>query len=457
MDPRTVPLLAAVLPLALAACAEPVPADTAGTDAALSPTSAPFSTEAPTNDQADRACSVVLRTARRLLSSWGGWETAYVGGQGWTVWEVQADVAAELLAAGAEPVLLFQGQDPSRWWEQREAQPADGLTPEGMVRYSFRIDEQGLSEPYAPPAFGAARIALIPALRLPDGARLFDHNRLSDPLAAYSLDRSDSWLLLDDSAVCWGDAGRPVRLIEAQVATTSGGYGGGYGVDTALWGAIETGRTEDPWASAWVHYRILDGNNAVVRDWSDAPAERAGDRLWTFALPSQAAACPHYCYSVVYQFAVAAWADGVESWDNLAGYGTDYRLSADAGGSMPVFRAPVAVLDQPVRLSWARWDGATLSGQVLVRNLDFDKRLTVVYSADGWATVGEAEASYERQASSSELEYWRFQIAPSPAGSTVRFALRYEVGGQTWWDNDWERDWALTATGGQVATVPAFD
>jgi len=89
-----------------------------------------------------------------------------------------------------------------------------------------------------------------------------------------------------------------------------------------------------------------------------------------------------------------------------------------------------------------RGDWLTVSGVVRVANLAFDKQLTIVYSADGWASAGqEVEASYLPGSSDGATDRFAFVLEPPPSataksGARLEFALKYTTGGQTYWDNN---------------------
>ena len=446
---RTPTLIALLL---LTACAVESDEPALAPDAQVLAVSAPWDAADGGPDLADSDCSIVLRQAWRPISQWGGYIGHYAGPSRWAVWQVQVDVDDELLADGATPGLLFSATHDSTWWEVVDHVPADGETPEGMSRFTFQLDEQGLDEAHEPPRAADAALELIPVLHLADGTRLFDHNRVSDPLAAYTLENDKSWTVLDDGATCWGEQGKPVRLVEAKVGVTRTDSGGWMPeLDTVLWGTVQTRPSDDPSSNVQVHYQVWQ-SGSVVQDWSWAPATQVDETRWDFAVPSYPTACPHYCYVISYRFAVGWWADGEEHWDNLGGIDTDYRLAGDFGGIAPVFRGPPAILDQPVRLAWASYQDGQFAGEVLVRDLAWNKAVTVVWSNDGWATIHELPAGFIHTPLAQEMEVWQFSAALDPGDGEIAFAVRYETDGQVWWDNNGELDYAV----GTAAPGPWF-
>jgi hypothetical protein len=417
--------------------------------------SEPFSLLDAGEDRSDQECRVVLRTARRPLNYWGGYETLCNQTGCWRVLQVQVDVSRDLLENGGVPALLYRsGSDPT-WWETRGSSPADGEVPAGSTRLEFRIGEHGMAEEYGYPAVLEQSVELIPIVHLPGGGRLFDHNRLPGPFDNYLLDAANSWTLLDESGVCWGEQGRTVRLIEAQVATVVSGQGRIPDLDTVLWGTVATRVSQDPDERVRIHYQIRRGDQ-VERDWTWADARQAGEGNWEFTIPSHPTYCPHYCYGILYQFAIEYTADGETHWDNFAGYGTDYALSTDFGGMAPVFRAPVAHLDSALKLSWAKRENDVFSGEVLLRNLAYQKEVTVVYTTDDWLTEHEAQGWFQHKPMSPEFEYWRFSAPVDGQSSRIRFAVRYRTDDRTYWDNNHGQDYLLESDQGDLVTVPAI-
>jgi hypothetical protein len=104
-----------------------------------------------------------------------------------------------------------------------------------------------------------------------------------------------------------------------------------------------------------------------------------------------------------------------------------------------------SVLPQrPVRLlsSAASYDGAAgvVTGRVRVFDLAYEKQVTLLYTADDWQSAAEASARY------AGGDDWTFELPGlvGPGGrlpDVVRFAVRYDVAGRTFWDNNGGRDY----------------
>ena len=82
-----------------------------------------------------------------------------------------------------------------------------------------------------------------------------------------------------------------------------------------------------------------------------------------------------------------------------------------------------------------------ITGLVRVRNLAYAKRVVIRFSFSDWAEYSEVTADWEESIGDSEppeTDRFRFAIplpAPNRCGS-VQFAIRYDVAGLTFWDNN---------------------
>lgn len=131
------------------------------------------------------------------------------------------------------------------------------------------------------------------------------------------------------------------------------------------------------------------------------------------------------------ELAVFAEMNGVTHWDPK----NDYYVYESV---LP--KRPVRLLSSVARYDAQR--GGVVSGRVRVFDLAYEKQVTLLYTTDDWRTAGEVAARYEAG------DDWAFEITDlvGPGGrlpDVVRFAVRYDVAGQTYWDNngglDYER------------------
>jgi Carbohydrate/starch-binding module (family 21) len=255
------------------------------------------------------------------------------------------------------------------------------------------------------------------------------------------------------TAATWG--GGPVQLVSAQVASVTQGQSYPIPVlHSVTKGVVWADPAVDP-VAVTVHYKITRNGHELVHDWDTADATVAVGDLWEFETDWYLMDCPHYCARIVFQFALEMQtADGTIHWDNNGGPYLDYVLASDMNSAVPVYHGPVGILAEPVQLSWARWIDGLFEGRVLLENLAHDKDVTIVYSTDGWQTVQTAQATWGWMSLDPELETWRFQIPMPAPGDEVLFAVRYDVDGQTFWDNNLGRDYRLVTPAGVETSIP---
>ncbi|URZ17144.1 carbohydrate-binding protein [Clostridium felsineum] len=79
-----------------------------------------------------------------------------------------------------------------------------------------------------------------------------------------------------------------------------------------------------------------------------------------------------------------------------------------------------------------------IEGYIAVQNLAFNKSVYVHYSLDGGKTWTDTPASYVKTNSSDNYEVWNFKTNSSSElfGPPIIYCLKYEVNGQTYWDNN---------------------
>ncbi|KAI8062150.1 putative phosphatase regulatory subunit-domain-containing protein [Gongronella butleri] len=67
--------------------------------------------------------------------------------------------------------------------------------------------------------------------------------------------------------------------------------------------------------------------------------------------------------------------------------------------------------------------GMCVRGQVLVRNLGFEKHVNVHYTLDGWQTVKNIDAHYEYGRDALDVFAFEIDLTPSPPSSPLRYAI----------------------------------
>eukprot|EP00123_Amoebidium_parasiticum_P009087 comp19228_c0_seq1/m.21994 comp19228_c0_seq1/g.21994 ORF comp19228_c0_seq1/g.21994 comp19228_c0_seq1/m.21994 type:complete len:190 (-) comp19228_c0_seq1:246-815(-) len=88
--------------------------------------------------------------------------------------------------------------------------------------------------------------------------------------------------------------------------------------------------------------------------------------------------------------------------------------------------------------------GSFITGNVLVRNISFEKEVAVRYTTNEWATVNDVNATYFRNING--IDCFRFLIKVDithPGQYCMKFCVRYRTGGREFWDNNGGRDYVL--------------
>ncbi|NPC83605.1 endonuclease, partial [Pyxidicoccus fallax] len=131
---------------------------------------------------------------------------------------------------------------------------------------------------------------------------------------------------------------------------------------------------------------------------------------------------------------------GTSYWDN--NWGANYHLGRNDG---PLLK------NTNVLVAGSYWrDTGHLDVSVDVQNLAYSKSVTVVYTLDNWATQAEAPAqyvpsytygySYIQSPNAKGVERWSAHIPVPTTGGPLRFYVRYQVNGQTYWDSNFGQD-----------------
>jgi hypothetical protein len=166
-------------------------------------------------DQSDTSCQVVLRHTYINFESRLGPQTDCSSGTCWVIITVTFDVAMSQSLDQAAAYVLYQGggqTDAGAAWRQSpQAVPIFGA-PEGYRRYQVVLNQDTFTS-----GPGDTDVAIIPFLAEYWGERLFDHNRVADPLGAYQLTGLNNWTINDDPSVCVGSA--PANTLSLTFAT----------------------------------------------------------------------------------------------------------------------------------------------------------------------------------------------------------------------------------------------
>lgn len=146
--------------------------------------------------------------------------------------------------------------------------------------------------------------------------------------------------------------------------------------------------------------------------------------------------------SGVFRFAICYMVAGQTYWDNNGG--RDYWISGRAFPHETVILGAINLLLQSACVV-----DNDLVGQVIIKNHGYMKQVEVIYTTDRWAHVQTMPASFVSSSGyhpSRDQELWEFRAPLAEVGdeTEIRFALRYEVNGATYWDNNACRDYVIT-------------
>ncbi|MEE6499904.1 hypothetical protein FKM82_003630 [Ascaphus truei] len=118
------------------------------------------------------------------------------------------------------------------------------------------------------------------------------------------------------------------------------------------------------------------------------------------------------------------------------------------------------VRQRRVCLETVSTDPFSVSGELRVLNLSFEKEVTVRYTVDSWGTSYEVTATYLRGCSDRYTDRFSFKLL-CPALLTkegeLEFAIRYRVCGAEYWDNNDGGNYKVKSHKATVSPPKEFD
>ena len=200
----------------------------APSDPAPPSTSTASLSSAPTGDTADTSCQVVLRHTAMNFQGRLGPQTDCSSGTCWVMVWITFDLAMNESLAEAGAYVLYRAEGAASWQQSAQAQPMFGA-PEGFRRYQVVLNSGTLLA-----GQGAKGVSIIPFVTTGSGGRVFDHNRVPDPMGAYTLDVTNNWTIGDNPSACPGAV--PAKTLSLGFAegwsnTVSGALAGGGKID----------------------------------------------------------------------------------------------------------------------------------------------------------------------------------------------------------------------------------
>jgi hypothetical protein len=111
-----------------------------------------------------------------------------------------------------------------------------------------------------------------------------------------------------------------------------------------------------------------------------------------------------------------------------------------------------ANLTEPVKLLHAQIDQgctscASLNGKILLQNISYVKHVDVVFQTSSdteWYTIP-ADFSSMDEKNNEEIWIFKSRSLSSLLTGKTQFAIRYEVDGKTFWDNNCNQNYTLDA------------
>lgn len=156
-------------------------------------------------DEPDFNCQVVLRNVSRVPNGPGYTTTCDLGTSTDEycryIWTGEIDVDARTVSEIQGVFLLFRTSQTGEDWYQLEATSEDQVV-DGFARYSFTIDQFTPNPGMSMTGLNRTTIDFIPFVLRNSTVRVFDHNRISNPLGSYHLDYDNLWSIDDEPGVC---------------------------------------------------------------------------------------------------------------------------------------------------------------------------------------------------------------------------------------------------------------
>lgn len=180
-------------------------------------------------------------------------------------------------------------------------------------------------------------------------------------------------------------------------------------------------------------------------NWEQVKAEFIGlnqqqQQIWKFETPEIKPSF-HY-YKFTSEFAINYQKDGKSYWDNNNGENYFLRMT-----NVPNFSNRPYILGSLNLLlkqsNYHQYKGqANLRGEVIVKNLAYNKDIQIVYTTDNWATKQQVVANYYTNYDNN-LETWGFMIRNLAPDSEIKYRIKYTVNGSTYWDDNFGRDYKI--------------
>jgi len=222
----------------------------------------------------------------------------------------------------------------------------------------------------------------------------------------------------------------------------------------AIAGMTPTGRGSHEY---WSYFSIVVDNLAyhkVVGIWG----HEVGASMWSF-YPGSYVHSMHGNKEIwgvssgskkIDQFVILYKVAEQHYWDNNSGH--NYFLDVAAAERKGDYGVGTAVIYPPIIQEddaqvKKENNGNHLIVYVAVQNLDYHKKVGIVYTTDGWQTWNNAFCSYsqsylpESLPFQAQVETWKVEILVS--SQKIEYAIFYIVKNNTYWDNNFGRNYQV--------------
>jgi len=154
------------------------------------------------------------------------------------------------------------------------------------------------------------------------------------------------------------------------------------------------------------------------------------------------------------EFVLKYEVNGDTYWDNNDGMNYDMGLS---DGEM--LADDVNVFNSYASAYYMSYsDKTSFTGNVLIKNLDYHKNVEIVYTTDDGASWNVASCNFVssythsygstiRYPNAHDVERWGFNVEVSSEATSIRYAIKYAVDGEEYWDNNFGRDYTIEVNG----------
>ncbi|RUS24556.1 glycoside hydrolase superfamily [Jimgerdemannia flammicorona] len=108
-----------------------------------------------------------------------------------------------------------------------------------------------------------------------------------------------------------------------------------------------------------------------------------------------------------------------------------------------------------VQLDYYTYTNGVFSGQIYIKNVAYSKIVTLYYSTSAgvWNVAGNSiSASYSAAISGTSYEYWVFS-ATITSGGISQFYIKYDVSGNSYYDNNSSNNYKVTTTATSTSTT----